>query len=314
MSHGREARPVHMLPVFRLPVVSKAPANGFIRRIPREETQRERDCRIREEEEMEKMKTALGLTDKELAALEEELLPKKTKRHQTAGNGSSVAGEVTPTLLTGSPVFGHEHEDVQLEENFYERRSDAYSLSRRPNSAFSASEARAALAEKQPSNTRGRERLCLLADSSTHHNNVNRTNRNRDNRSRDRYDGRSSGYADLRQHARDKNGRQDCNDKQAFLVDRPTPRILRRGYVSTFKWEGDTWTGDPAGRIGTTGRLILGTTATTEHLEAATADAGMVNILELRRELGRSVGHVRTNFCVGDILCDGWNSRTEIQE
>ncbi|CAN0234981.1 unnamed protein product, partial [Scytosiphon promiscuus] len=69
---GQQDQPVHMLPVFRLPEVSNNPVGGFLRRLPREETQRERECRVKEAEELEKMKAVLGLTSTELEALEEE--------------------------------------------------------------------------------------------------------------------------------------------------------------------------------------------------------------------------------------------------
>jgi len=47
--------------------------------------------------------------------------------------------------------------------------------------------------------------------------------------------------------------------------------------------------------LGIASGSILGTTATTEQLVAAAADVGMVKLLELRRELGRSVGQVRAS-------------------
>lgn len=267
---GGEAKPVHMLPVFRLPVVSKAPPSGFIRRIPREETQRERECRIKEEEEVDKMKTTLGLTDRELAALEEELLS-KNKRHQ-AGNGSVAS----PTL--GSPI-GHDYDEVQLGRDSYELLSEAGPLSKHTKSDYSAS-GMEPMANTKLIGGKGR-RQPTGSTGNSHAMSRNRT------RTRDRC-GRG-GESDLR-YARDKNGRQETHDS-VQLVDRPTPRILRRGLNSTLRAEGGTWA--PAGGLGNTSGTILGTTATTEQIVAAAADAGMVNILELRRELGRSVWQVR---------------------
>ncbi|CAM9920981.1 unnamed protein product, partial [Discosporangium mesarthrocarpum] len=64
-----------MLPVFRLPGVSAIPVGGFVRRLPREETKQEREARLRETRELERMKAALNLTDNQLADLEEHVLP-----------------------------------------------------------------------------------------------------------------------------------------------------------------------------------------------------------------------------------------------
>lgn len=261
---GEEVKSVHMLPVFRLPVVSKVPPSGFIRRIPREETQRERECRIKEEEEVEKMKISLGLTDRELAALEEELLP-KTKRHQ-AGDGSVVS----PTL--GFPV-GYDYDNVKLRSEFYKLPTEAGPRLNYTTSNYSTNGAN--------TKTMGGKRRRQVTGTTSISHAVNRT-QTRDCCGHD-------GESDLR-YARDKNGRQEAHDSLQ-LIDRPTPRILRHGFNSTLGVEGSTWI--PAGGLCNTNGSILGTTATTEQLVAATAGVGMMNILELRRELGRSVGQVR---------------------
>lgn len=252
-----------MLPVFRLPEVSKNPAGGFVRRLPREETERERECRVKEAEELDKMKTALGLTDRELEALEDELLPGKHR----GGKDPAVAAVSRPL----NDVSNGDSLDLE---------KDPQELLYGPDSAIAKQQ------QPPPQDTwstfsRGGKR---------------------------RRGGGGGRTADTRP-ARHRSGLSPTGHGTTVL-DLPTPRVLRRTPHSTLGAElaastalsvrhiGEgkktgawTSTGDLGGGIAS--GSILGTTVTTEQLVVAAADAGMVNLLELRRELGRSVGQVR---------------------
>lgn len=248
-----------MLPVFRLPEVSKNPVGGFLRRLPREETQRERECRVKEAEELEKMKTALGLTARELEALEDELLPRRNR----GGKNPAV------TAASRSPNAACSGDSLDLEK-------DPHEVLYGPDSVF---------AKQQHQ----------LETPST----VSR-------RGKRRRSGGARRAADFRSPG-DNHGWSSSPDSGDNILDRPTPRVLQRTPYSTLaaelaasvalsaKCTGEgkrtgAWTS--TGEIGT-GVLsgpVLGTTVTTEQLVAAAADVGMFNLLELRRELGRSVG------------------------
>lgn len=277
---------VHMLPVFRLPEVSKPPTNGFVRRIPREETSRERECRVREEEELEKMKIALGLTDRQLATLEEELLSRTKHRQGAQGmNGSSVS----------SPPNGWDFEDLGLEADSYKLHSTVGPFPKHERSAVSGG-----WTESSGNATpiRGKRRRRFAGPAVKNHS-VLKGEKNRTKQARRR--GRPSNSGD------------ECDShirRESALIDRPTPRILRHGLHSALGAEAcmlsngafaragqgicsSVCTDDAWGKGNASGS-VLGTTATTEQLIAVAADVGMVNILELRRELGRSVGQVST--------------------
>ena len=254
-----------MLPVFRLPEVSNNPAGGFLRRLPREETRREREIRIKEAEEVEKMKAALGLTDRELEALEEELLPKNSR----GGNNPAIA------VASRALGAGGTNDSSDLEK-------DPHDVLYGPDSALG----------KQPQQQQ-------LETRSTFSLGGKRRRRGAGHRAKDT------------RTSRNKGGTSAPRDQPSGL-DLPTPRVLRRSPHSTLGSElaasaalsvrrtGEgkktgpwTSTGETAG-VGVASGSILGTTAvTTEQLVAAAADVGMVKLLELRRELGRSVGQVR---------------------
>lgn len=264
----------HMLPVFRLPEVSKFPAGGFLRRLPREETRRERDCRLREAEELEKMKTALGLTDRELKNLEQELLP--NKQH---GGGLSATKSSRPLQNSGNDI-------LDLEKGTHELLYGLGDLGKQKNAN---------------SSTSGKRRRRLLSGAAGER----------------QCGGQGINNGDFRQSAprveaslRDKNGQTAIQDTSSGCLDRPTPRILRRTAHSTLgaelaastafapRWAGagarisGSWNSTSDVGLGFTAGSVLGTTTTTEQLVAAAADVGMVNLMELRRELGRSVGQV----------------------
>ena len=251
-----------MLPVFRLPEVSNSPAGGFLRRLPREETQRERESRIKEAEELEKMKTALGLTDRELEALEEELLPERGRR----GKSPAVAA---PRSLNGDRSA---NDDLE---------KDPQDVLYGPDSALGM--------QQQHHPQQESHSTCRLGG-----------------KRRRRGAGRRA--ADTR--PRDKSRRSPTRD-ETNVLDLPTPRVLRRNPHSTLGAEltaskalsvrrtGEgkktgPWTSPGEIGLGIASGSVLGTTVSTEHLVAAAADVGMVNLLELRRELGRSVGQVRS--------------------
>ncbi len=257
-----------MLPVFRLPEVSNNPAGGFLRRLPREETRREREIRIKEAEELEKMKVALGLTDRELEALEEELLPKDCQ----GGKNPAVA------VTSRSRDAGSRNGSSDLEK-------DPHDVLYGPDSALG----------KQPQQQHPQQQ----ETRSTFSLGGKRRRRGACHRAADTRTSRSKG------------GMSAPRDK-AGSYDLPTPRVLRRNPHSTLfselaasaalsarcigegkKTGAWTSTGDPG--LGVASGSILGTTATTEQLVAAAADVGMVKLLELRRELGRSVGQVRAS-------------------
>lgn len=253
-------QPIHMLPVFRLPEVSNNPAGGFLRRLPREETQRERECRIKEAEELEKMKTALGLTDRELEALEEELLPERGRRGRS------------PAMAAARSLNGDRSTNDSLD-----LEKDPQDVLYGPDSALG----------KQPQQV-------------THSTKPLGGKRRRRGAGRRAVDTRSR---------REKSRWSPTRDETAVL-DLPTPRVLRRTPHSTLGAElaaskalsvrrtGEgkktgPWTSTGEIGLGVASGSVLGTTVSTEQLVAAAADVGMVNLLELRRELGRSVGQVR---------------------
>lgn len=253
-----------MLPVFRLPEVSKNPAGGFLRRLPREETQRERECRVKEAEEIEKMKAALGLTDRDLEALEEELLP---------GRGP---GGNNPAVAASSRSMNPVSSDSQ------DLKKDPQDVLYGPGSALGKQQQR----HQQQQETRSTFSLG----------------------GKRRRRGGARRAADTRP-PRDQNGLSPPRGKNTSVVDLPTPRVLRRTPHSTlgtelaasaalsvrFTGKGKktgAWTSAGEIGLGIGSGSILGTTVKTEQLVAAAADVGMVNLLELRRELGRSVGQV----------------------
>lgn len=263
-----------MLPVFRLPAVSKYPAGGFLRRLPREETRRERERRLREAEELEKMKTALGLTDRELEALEQELLP--GTQH---GGGLSATKSSRPLQNSGSDI-------LDLEKGTHEFLYGLGDLGKHKNANSSAS---------------GKRRRRLLPGTACERQCGGQDRNSRDIRRRDR-----RVEASLSRN----NGQPAIHDISNGCLDRPTPRILRRTAHSTLGAElaasttfaarytcagariSGGWNSASDVRQGFTAGSVLGTTSTTEQLVAAAADVGMVNLMELRRELGRSVGQV----------------------
>lgn len=263
-------QPIHMLPVFRLPEVGNNPAGGFLRRLPREETQRERESRVKEAEELEKMKTALGLTDRELEALEEELLlPERGRR----GRSPAAAAARSPN--------GDRSANDGLDDDL---EKDPQDVLYGPDSALGKQQQqqqRQPQHESHPTYPLGGKR-------------------------RRRGAGRRA--ADARPR-RDKSRRSPTRDETTVL-DLPTPRVLRRTPHSTLgadlaaskalsvrrTGEGKKtgpWTSTGEIGLGIASGSVLGTTVSTEQLVAAAADVGMVNLLELRRELGRSVGQVR---------------------
>ena len=255
---------IHMLPVFRLPEVSNSPTGGFLRRLPREETQREREFRIKEAEELDKMKTALGLTDRELEALEEELLPQR-------GRGGKSPEMAAPRSLNGG--------DRDTDDDGIALEKDPQDVLYGPDSALGKQHQQRQQVESHSAYTFGSKRR------------RRGTRRAVDPRPR-----------------RDKSRRSPNRDETTAL-DLPTPRVLRRTAHSTLGAElaasqalsvRRTGEGKKTGPWASTGDVglgiasgsVLGTTVSTEQLVAAAADVGMVNLLELRRELGRSVGQV----------------------
>lgn len=254
--------PIHMLPVFRLPEVSNKPAGGFLRRLPREETQRERECRIREAEELEKMKAALGLTDRELEALEEELLPERDRGGKNK-NHAIAAG----TSLHGDRIT-----------------SDSLDLEKDPQDVLYGPDS--ALGRQQPQQQQEAH--------SAHPFGGKRRRRGAGRRAVDTRPGRDKSRCSLPRDG-------------ATVLDLPTPRVLRRTPHSTLGAElaasralsirhtgggikTGPWTSTGEIGLGIASGSILGTTVSTERIVAAAADVSMVNLLELRRELGRSVG------------------------
>ncbi|CAM9318276.1 unnamed protein product, partial [Laminaria digitata] len=276
----------HMLPVFRLPEVSENPAGKFLKRLPREETLRERGCRLVEAEELSKMKAALGLTDSELAALEEELLLKGGER------GWKTSSAV---MTTSRPVTSSSEADLDLLE--MKKGSSADRLYgpgalaiHRASSISSAS---------------GKRRRRQFASS-------------------ERNGGRGHAYRERRRGGARQPEVQSVERNVATTpfnctdLDFPTPRVLRKIPYPTLRAElaasvaaaassrrcqqGEgkhtgAWVSTcDISLKNTAAGAFLGTTTTTittDQLTAATAGLGMANLLELRRELGRSVGQVR---------------------
>lgn len=262
----------HMLPVFRLPEVSESPAGKFLKRLPREETLRERGCRLVEAEELSKMKAALGLTDRELAALEEELL--------AGGEPGCTASAVT----SNRPVTSTSDNDLDLLEkgSSTERLYGRGTLARHRASSISSA-----------SGKRRRRQVSSGRDGG---------GRGHTHRERRRGGWRRPEVS----VERNVSTPVSCTD-----LDFPTPRVLRRipyptlgaelaaSAASTMRCPGEgsskrAWIPTCDVSLKNTAGTIFGTSTavTTEHLTAATAGLGMANLLELRRELGRSVGQV----------------------
>lgn len=268
---GARHAAVHMLPVFRLPHVTNSPAGGFIRRLPRAETERERDDRLREAEELEKMKRTLGLTDRELGMLEGELL--QSKRRQ----GQDRAGS----------THERDHDD---------------DLKREPSEVLYGA-GRIRLKEETITNGGGKRQRVRAAGE-----NVRGRDKRGEGEQGSKYEifqgGRRAGCRPRDVH------RPPFTSGDVACLDRPTPRVLQRTSRSTFGAELATsaalsvrrtgqsrregaWTSTGNSSLGVKVGSILGTTVvTTEQLITAAADVGMVNLLELRKELGRSVGQV----------------------
>lgn len=271
---GKCGEAVHMLPVFRLPEVSKYPAGGFLRRLPREETQRERECRLREAEELANMKKALGLTDRDLEALEQEILPGTRK-----GGGLGATTSSRALQNSGSDV-------LDLEKGTHELLYGSEDPGKRNNSFFSADGKRRRRLLPGPAGERQCERQGIK------HREIRRGGRR------------------IEAKLGDNSSPPAIHDVNNGCLDRPTPRVLRRTAHSTLAAElaastafsvrcsgarprtSGNWDFASGVGQGVTAGSILGTTSTTEKLVAAAADVGMVNLMELRRELGRSVGQV----------------------
>lgn len=261
-----------MLPVFRLPEVSESPAGKFLKRLPREETLHERGCRLAEEEELSKMKAALGLTDRELAALEEELL--------AGGERGWKASAVRSRPVTSS---SENDLDILEKGSSAERLYGPGALERHRVSSISSASGK----------RRRRQSASSGRDGGPGH-----TYRER----------RRAGSRRPEVQSMESNVSTpvNCTD-----LDFPTPRVLRRIPYPTLGAElaasaastmrcpvkgtnKGAWISICDISLKNTAGTILGTTTavSTEQLAAATAGLGMANVLELRRELGRSVGQV----------------------
>ena len=270
--HNPNQGQTHMLPVFRLPEVSESPAGKFLKRLPREETLRERGCRFVEAEELSKMKAALGLTDRELAALEEELL------------AGGEPGWKASTVTSNRPITSTSENDLDLLEkgSSAERLYGSGALARHRASCISSASGK----RRRRQGSRGRD------GGGRGHTHQER-----------RRGGWRRPEVSMERNA---STSVDCTD-----LDFPTPRVLRRipyptlgaelaaSAASTMRYSGEgtnkgTWISTSDISLKNTAGTILGTSTavTTEHLTAATAGLGMANLLELRRELGRSVGQV----------------------
>lgn len=315
---GSTAQAVHMLPVFRLPTVSKAPVGGFLRRIPREETQKEKDCRAREEAEIEKMKEVLGLTDRQLAVLEEEFFPDKMKKygrtmtmtaHRSLRGLTSKDGAVVVGAGGSVNGDGGEEDDLDIDRVSYDTLTRTGKIHSKPSGRHSSP--LDVDASSNSMGTGGKRRRRVVAGHPTSDRQGIWTERDQ-HRHRRRVGGLDTS---LIHKPRGRNSRQDPHDDDddEAIIDRPTPRVLRRSNHFNLGTElqssaafshrglgvtsaGSAWKASAVaegGGFDSTMGSVVGTTATTEQLVAAAADVGMVNILELRRELGRSVGQVR---------------------
>lgn len=262
VSRGWTAQPcagqekaVHMLPVFRLPEVSNNPAGGFLRRLPRQETQRERDLRLDETEEIEKMKKALGLTDRELEALEQELL----KSRERDGKDPIVPPR------SNRNIFNHPNAAGQGTQEHI--------------SSFSSSgKRRRHLAdERQGAKGTSRGRHARRGEARLRGKNTSSTAPTLDGNVVDLPTPR------VLRRAPHSTLAAELAASAALSIRNTGSRKTLGGWAST---------GDVG--VGTTTGPILGATGTTGDIVAAAADVGMANLLELRTELGRSVAQVRS--------------------
>lgn len=230
-----------------------------MRRLRRQETQ-EKECRLRDAEELEKMKAALGLSDRELEALEDELLPGISKGAQNPAVTSKV---------------------------LHSNSADNLDFSKGTRELLYGPEA----LERQDCSSSGKRRR--------HHEDIN-------SGIKDKMRRRPRCWTEAR--AWDKKSGSVTHGR--LELDLPTPRVLRHLPLSALEAEPPSssglsvWcssVGKVAGsrtpiygvKVGVKTGCVLGTAIKTEQLIASAADVSMMNLLELRRALGRSVGQVK---------------------
>ena len=219
------------------------------------------------------MKAALGLTDRELEALEEELLADSDHR-----------GWNKPPVATSRPLTSSSENDLNLERGPSEKLYAPGDLARhsRANSISSA----------------GGKRRRKFASG--------KDDGDRGHRFQERRPG--ARRPEIRPTERDNisSPTRDCTD-----LEFPTPRVLRRVPYTTlgaelaasmastarlYPGEGKhpgVWNATGDSSLKNTAGIHFGAHFSTEQLAAATAGLGMAKLLELRRELGRSVGQVK---------------------
>ena len=259
---------IHMLPVFRLPEVSETYTSSFVRRLPRQETGREREYRLKEAEEIANMKAALGLTDQELKALEDELLPSKSREGQKRA--------VTERVL-------HSRDSNSLDPSKHTCESSCGPDTFETKGAISLCSSTSAVAGK-------RQRQYAYSRSGGQNGSRVRLGRRVEVRLRDR--------------------KNASTTLDSLGLDLPTPRVLQRAPHSAAGGElalltahalwctragkrERPWNLISCNESGFTGGCTLSAKVNTDQLFAAAVDMGLVNLLELRRALGRSVGQVK---------------------
>ncbi|CAM9885676.1 unnamed protein product [Choristocarpus tenellus] len=265
-----------MLPVFRLPDVGLSPRGGFLRRLPREESERERNTRLREEEELSRMKLALGLTSDQLVELESNLFQR--------GNICSL------TLFSNCGGDNDPGNGVVLD------------LDKGPYEALSHHSAGTTGHGSSPD--KGTTERIELGRSERYHSayiEQHKTSKTERECGSKRYHS-----AFIEQHRASK---ADV-EIGGLVLDRPTPRVLRHSRCSGINLQlglgasatlnstfgeittlGKTWR-NPLSCVDQSGRTGRQQKLTTEQTMLLATGASIGNIHALRQELGRSVGQV----------------------
>lgn len=251
---------IHMLPVFRLPKLSTTLTGGLVRRLRCQETQQEKECRLRDKEELEKMKAALGLSDREVEALEDELLPGISKGAQNP----AVTSKMLHSNSSDNLDFSKGTRELLYGPEAFEKQDHPSSGKRRRHHE----DIQLGIKDK----TRGRPRCWKEARA---------------------WD-KNSGLTTHGCLALDLPTPRVLRHLPHSALEAEPPSLLGLSVrCSNAGKVAGSRTPIYGIKVGVKTGCILGTAIKTEQLIAAAADVSMVNLLELRRALEQSVGQVK---------------------
>lgn len=275
---GEVRHKIHVLPVFRLPAVRKVPFRALTPCTLQEQTRIEPENRLKEDEELQRMKAVLGLSDTELAVLEVEVsrerpVGREKMRRSPESNGSDDSGD--ESVMSNDFQLG----DWKVRE-------------RHKNKPFQYSPE---VLSENCMTTCGKGSKGPVAKSVDE--------RHRSKRPRRGQQHWSPGLT----HARHKAGRL-MDETVISPVNRPSTRYKRSIMFSRsaagpgrplkqsptgFEWYQIIPKSLEGRGIGNSKGIMIDASACSEQLIGSVADAGMMNIVELRQELERSVKQVR---------------------